>query len=80
MKLDPSQVRQWLANFSAAKEVERDLVQQDGPRSAWSVATALSLIAATAPTHGRILVDPMREEQEAAVRLVWARLRARLVA
>jgi hypothetical protein len=80
MKLDPSQVRRWMANFAVAKEVERDLVQQDGPRSAWSVETALSLIAATAQTIGITPADPLREQQEAAVRLVWARLRARLAA
>ena len=69
-----------MANFDAAKEVERDLVQKEGPRPAWSVETALSLILATEQTSGRLPADPLREQQEEAVRAIWARLRKRMVA
>ena len=80
MKLDPSQVRRWLENFAAAKEVERDLVQKEGPRPAWSVETALSLIVAAEQQRGRFESDPLRQQQEEAVRAIWARLRKRMVA
>ncbi len=69
-----------MANFDAAKEVESDLVRQAGPRPSWSVETALSLIAATEKSSSRVSADPLREQQEEAVRLIWARLRKRLAA
>lgn len=80
MTLDPDQVRRWMANFDAAKEVERDLVAQEGLRPAWSVEAALSLILAAERQRGQLEADPLREQREEAVRAVWARLRKRLVA
>lgn len=77
MTLDPSQVRRWMANFDAAKEVERDLVQKEGPRQTWSIETALSLIAAAEQTLGSFTTDPVREQQDEAVRVIWDRLRKR---
>lgn len=80
MTLDPKQVQRWMANFDAAKEVERDLVTKEGPRPSWSIAAALSLILAAERQRSLFDADPLREQREEAVRAVWAKLRKRLVA
>lgn len=69
-----------MGNFDAAKEVERDLVRKEGPRPTWSVEASLSLILAAERQRSRLEQDPLREQREEAVRLIWARLRKRLVA
>lgn len=80
MSFDPAQIRRWMANQAAAKQVERDLVQTDGQRPGWSIETALSLINALDARQAELQADPLREQSEASVRATWARLRTRLSA
>jgi len=69
-------LRRWLARFDAVASVEREEMRRIGPRPAWSVDLALSLIAAMQAANGGCLPsDPLRERETEQVRDTWMRLR-----
>jgi hypothetical protein len=78
MPLTAADARRWLQGFEAAEHADREAKRRQGPRPAWSIALALSLLrAARLAADGRSLVDPRRAEQDDALRAVWDRLRLR---
>lgn len=64
-----------MAGFQAIEEADYEAMIKEGLKPAWSIAMALSMIDAAERMHGRRLTDPLREEQDEAVRATWARLR-----
>jgi hypothetical protein len=72
------QVRRWVSGFEAAAQADRELRAREGPRPAWAVLAALSLIDAAAATpRARAVVEArLREDEE--VRGIWERLKAAL--
>lgn len=80
MKFNREQARQWLANFQKVEDADYAALIKEGPRPAWSISMALSMIAAAEQTHGYRLQDPLREEEDQVVQATWARLRQRLAA
>lgn len=78
MPVTAADARRWLGGFEAAERADREEKRRQGPRPEWSIALALSLLnAARLAARGRSLVDPRRDEEDAAVRAVWSRLRSR---
>lgn len=78
MVLDAMQVRRWIAGFEAIAEADRAAMRRRGPDPAWAIALALSMIEAAERAGGPIADHPSREAEDAPVREVWGRLRARL--
>ena len=73
-------LRRWFDGFERAAIADRDHRRAGGPHPARSIALALSLLdAARTAAGGRYPIDPRRSAGEAAARLVWARLRARVL-
>lgn len=69
-----------MANFQKVEDADYEDLIKEGPKPAWSISMALSMIAAAEQTHGYWLVDPLREEEDQAVQVTWARLRQRMAA
>ena len=77
--MDATQVRRWIAGFEAATEADRQALRRRGADPAWSIRLSLSMIAAAHRARGgRLVTDPLREDEAERVRAVWARLRQRL--
>ena len=78
MSLTAADARRWLQGFEAADRADREAARALGPRPAWSIRLAVSLIdTARLAAGGRPLVDPRRAQQDAAVRADWDRLRSK---
>jgi len=70
--------RRWIDGFTAAERAAAAARRQTPVDRGRSIALALSLIdAARQAFGGRFPHDPRRAADDAAVREVWARLRAR---
>jgi hypothetical protein len=73
------QLQQWIRRFDAIAEVDREALRREGPRSKWSIATALSLIEAAGRTfRSSPLLQDLRRQEDQAVRATWSTLRHRL--
>jgi hypothetical protein len=78
MKLTAADARRWLDNFEAADRADIQERRLEGPQPARAIALSLSLLrAAHLAAGGRLPVDPRRQAQEEAVRIVWETLRSR---
>jgi hypothetical protein len=72
-------VRKWLARFDAAAAIDRSTRAGHPPDIAWSLGVSLPLIdAARAALANAPALSARRASEDAAVREIWARLRARL--
>jgi hypothetical protein len=72
-------VRRWLSGFEAAERASVEALRAHGPQRVRSIALSLSLLhSARAAAGGRYPLDLRRADSDAAVRLVWERLRARV--
>lgn len=68
-----------MGNFEAAERADRDEKRRQGARPEQSIAVALSLLEAAQVAAGdRTLIDPRRDDEDEAVRVVWDLLRSRL--
>lgn len=79
MSMSAADARRWVGQFEAAEQADRDERRRQGARPEQSIALSLSLLAAAQLAAGdRTLIDPRRDEEDEAVRVVWDRLRSRL--
>ena len=77
--MSAADARRWVGQFEAAEQADRDERRRQGARPEQSIALSLSLLAAAQLAAGdRTLIDPRRDEEDEAVRVVWDRLRSRL--
>ena len=79
MAMTAADVGRWISNFEAAAQADRDEKRRQGAHPEQSIALSLSLLEAAQLAAGdRTLIDPRRDEEQEAVRVVWDRLRSRL--
>ena len=73
-------VRRWLSGFEAAERASIEALRAQGPQRARSIALSLSLLdSASAAAGGHYPQDSRRADSDAAARVVWERLRARVL-
>ncbi len=77
MAMDSVQVRRWLAGFEAIAQADLEALRCRGPDPAQAIGLALSMIEAAEQAGFGTDRAARREAEDAAVRAIWARLRAR---
>ena len=79
MAMTAADLRQWISNFEAADQADREQKRREGALPEQSIALSLSLLNTARHLAGdRPLIDPRRVEDDEAVRAVWDRLRSHL--
>jgi len=80
MATSAADLRRWIEGFEEASRADLAARRAEGPQPRRSVALALSLLAAArAAAGGGYPVDPRRRAGEDDVRVIWHRLRSRVL-
>lgn len=76
--MQPEELRQWVDSRRAAEEREREEQRNRGIDRAWSVRSALALVAVAGRLHGWPLPeDETMRREDALMQESWVRLRSR---